>query len=81
MLEAAKFAPGGVEFAGHAEEVEVEGLDVLGGEREVVVAPAAGGERLEFEMGEVLFEERAVAGGDVSGVVEDGHVGAMVVME
>ena len=41
----------------------------------MVVAPATRGQGLQFQVGEVVFQELPLAGGDVAGVVEDGHVG------
>ena len=71
MLESAEFTPGGVEFAGHAEELFAECPAVRGGEREVVVSPAAGRQRLKLKMG-VDVGKIAAAAADMPGVVEDG---------
>jgi hypothetical protein len=63
-FEAAEFAPAEVEFASHAEEVEASFGEVFRVERIVVVAPAAGGQRLDLEVrevGEVVVASAPVA--------------------
>ncbi|MNC33215.1 hypothetical protein D3C75_815990 [compost metagenome] len=50
MLVAAEFAPRGMEFAGHAEKFHAQRLGVPCRQREVIVAPASGGERFQLEM-------------------------------
>ena len=74
VFEPAEFAPGKVEFAGHAEEIHIAGLGNISGRFwEVIVAPAAGRERFEFQMAVEIHHETLVAG-NVAAVVENGHV-------
>ena len=75
VLVTPELAPGRVELPGHAEEVERKVAGVLGRHRKVVVAPAAGGERLELKMAKIGKDVVASAR-DVAGVVDDRHVRA-----
>ena len=74
MLEAAELAPRGVELAGHPQEVVRQVGAVLGRHREVIVAPAAGRQRLQLEVAEEV-EDPGVALRHVPAVVEHGHLG------
>ena len=50
MLVTAEFAPGGMEFARHAEIVHAKRLRIACGQRKVVVTPASGRRRFQFQM-------------------------------
>ena len=70
MLETAEFAPGVVEFTCHADEIIIfERADICGGERKMVVAPAARGQALKLKMSVAVYQ-RIAALGDVTRVVE-----------
>ena len=71
MLEAAELAPGGVEFARHAQEIHAQGAHIRCGHGEMIVAPAACGQAFQLQMG-VIARDIPPAVGDVARVVEDG---------
>ena len=75
MLVPAKLAPGRVELAGHAKEIKRQVAGILGRHGEVVVTPAPGWQRLQFEVAEV-GEKVMSSARDIAGVVEDRHIGA-----
>lgn len=56
MLIPAEFAPGGMEFAGHAEEFHAERLGVPCRQREMVIPPASGRKRLQLQMAVDLYQ-------------------------
>ena len=64
-----------MELPGHAEEVQRQVAGILRRHREVVVAPATGGQRFQFQVAEV-GENIVPAARNMPGVVEDRHVGA-----
>ena len=75
MFITAELAPRRVELAGHAKEIKRQIAGVFGRHREVVVTPTASGERLQLQMAEIRKNIMPTTR-DVTGVVEDRHVGA-----
>ena len=53
MLVPAKLAPCRVEFSAHAEKIERQVVGILGRHGEVVVTPAPGWQRLQFEVADI----------------------------
>ena len=74
VLESTEFAPRAVEFAGHAEKIKTEIAAVCGGHRIMIVSPAAGRQRLQFQMAEIR-QDLLISERDVAAVVENRHFG------
>src|SRR5262245_24783629 len=70
FLVSADFAPVIVKLSGHAEVGNAERLEIAGAHREVLVAPAGGRQRLDFEMTEET-EHVVPAAPDVTVVEEE----------
>ena len=73
MFVTAEFAPGGVEFPGHADKFKRQFPAVGGRYREMVVTPASGGQAFQFEVAEIR-QDFAVAARYMAGVVENRHI-------
>ena len=69
MLEAAEFAPTGVEFTGHAHHFHAQTATVGRRHGEMVITPAAGGQRLQLQMG-IHIGQIPPAGDNMAAIVE-----------
>ncbi len=65
LLVAADFAPEIMEFAGHAEKIYAEFVDIAGADREMLIAPEGGRQRFDLEVAEI-FEDVAAAAADMA---------------
>ena len=71
MLESAEFAPGGMEFSGHAEKIIIfQGPAVCRQQREMVIAPAARRQRFQFQMAEKRQQIAVARSQQIAVVVE-----------
>ncbi len=75
VLEAAELAPGEVEFARHTQIVTPQGTGVGGGAGEMVVAPAACGQRFQLKVALVLKGDVPPLEDGTAVVVDDGQTG------
>ena len=73
MFKPAELAPGGVKLAGHAQEFKGQSARIGRGHGEMVIAPAAGGQALQLQMGIKVYDIPPSVG-NMPGVVEDGRV-------
>ena len=74
MLIAAELAPGGMEFAGHSQHFHAQATAVGCGHREMVIAPAAGGQAFQLQMG-IGISQIPAANDDMATIVEHGQAG------
>ena len=76
MLKAAEFAPHPMEFPGHAQKLHAQSPGICRRQRKMIVAPHAGGQTLQLQMG-VGMRQIPPAPVEVAGVVEEGRPGVI----